>query len=204
MFSGKTSELIRLVDRKRISGKSCLIIKHVKDIRFDHLNGNNNITTHSQMSYKQCDVIHLHDLNQEFILDLISGQKYNVIAIEEGHFFTNLESSCSMLANNKIDVIVSALDSSFEQKLFTEVGNLIANAETTIKLNSVCMICKTANASFNIRTIDSSEQILVGGSDIYKSVCRKCLNEFKNEKMNSIQINDIRINNFSTKEIIDI
>ena len=35
MFSGKTSELIRLVDRNRIADKICLIIKSVQDNRYD-------------------------------------------------------------------------------------------------------------------------------------------------------------------------
>ena len=180
MFSGKTSELIRLVDRKRIAEKKCLIIKHIRDDRYDI----KNITTHSQISYKQCDVIHLSDLTNDFILEIINQKKYDVVAIDEGHFFTNLEKHCSILANNQIDIIVSALDSSFEQKLFKEIGDLMANAEFIIKFNAICMICKDSDASFTIRTIDSTEQILIGGSEIYKSVCRRCMNKFKKSKQN--------------------
>lgn len=185
MFSGKTSELIRLVDRKRITGKTCLIIKNIKDSRYD----TKNITTHSQICYKQCDVIHLIELTHEFIIDIIRLKKYDVVAIDEGHFFPNLEKYCSVLANNQIDVIVSALDGSFEQKIFSEISNLIPNAETIIKLTAICMICKESDASFTIRTIESTEQILVGGFDIYQSVCRKCMNEYKKLKQINSLIN---------------
>lgn len=185
MFSGKTSELIRLVDRKRIAGKKCIIVKHVKDNRCNIDNDTSCekrlvplVITHSNYHYNQCDIVYVENLDNQLTNDLIE-QKYDVIGIEEGHFFPGLKKFCSVLANNNTDVIVSALDSSFEQKLFIEVGQLIANAENVIKLNAICMICNNADASFTIRTIDSNEQILVGGIDIYKSVCRTCLNNYK-------------------------
>ena len=39
------------------------------------------------------------------------------------------------------------------------------------------MICRGENAVFNLRLTESTEKIVVGGEDIYKSVCRKCYNE---------------------------
>lgn len=174
MFSGKTTELIRLVDRKRIAGKKCLIIKHMIDTRF---NTDNNVQTHSQISYEACDIKYFRVLTTVDI-DYFK-QNYHVVAIEEGHFFTNLCTYCNMMANNKIDVIVSALDSSFKQELFKNVGELIAYAETVVKLTAVCMRCKQDDGSFTIRNNGSTLDILVGGADIYESVCRECLNQFK-------------------------
>ena len=63
--------------------------------------------------------------------------------------------------------------------LYKNIGELIANAETVMKLSAICMSCKQDDAHFNIRTIESDADILVGGADIYKSVCRVCMNRLK-------------------------
>ncbi len=87
-------------------------------------------------------------------------------------FLTMLQFFCNELANNNIEVIVSTIDSSFKQEIFQEIGKLIAISENVIKLKAVCMKCKINDASFTIRTVDNDNEILVGGSDIYQSVCR--------------------------------
>lgn len=179
MFSGKTSELIRLVDRKRIAGKRCLIIKHTTDKRYDNLGNIENIMTHSQISYSKTDIVKLSELSNELSNRIIVEKSYDLVAIEEGHFFSDINIFCNNLANNGIDIIVSAIDSSFRQEMFKNIGELIANAETVMKLSAICMSCKQSDAHFNIRTIESDADILVGGADIYKSVCRVCMNRLK-------------------------
>lgn len=188
MFSGKTTELIRLLDRKRIAGKSCLIIKHTRDDRFDSNNESGDsypniyhVTTHSEICYQKCDIIYLSELNDPNLKSLIL-KKYNVVGIEEGFFFKGICQFCNLLANNNIEVIVSTLESSYKQELFVEIGNLIAISENVIKLLAVCMHCKNKEAAFTIRIFDCDEEFLVGGADKYNSVCRKCLNKFKNQK----------------------
>jgi thymidine kinase len=52
---------------------------------------------------------------------------------------------------------------------------LIPYADSCIKLNALCSKCKDGtNASFTHRIIHSNEQILIGGSDTYIPLCRKC------------------------------
>ncbi len=142
MFSGKTTEFIRLIDRKHIAGKKCLIIKHGIDNRFDVGEDNNHITTHSKIKYRKCDIVYQTMLdNFDAIID-----KYDVVGIEEGFFFTNICKFCNDLANYGIDVIVATLDSSYKQELFEEIGNLIATSENVIKLSAICMQCKKIDA----------------------------------------------------------
>jgi len=201
MYSGKTSELIRLVDRNKYAGKKCLIIKYDKDLRFDDMY----VTTHSQVRYKNCDIIHFAELSDAFILELIVGKKYNLVAIEEGQFFLNLSHYCSLLADNFIDVIVSALDGNYKQELFKEVGNLIPKAENVIKLSAVCMECQNKDGCFTIRTNNMKEEIVIGGEEMYKSVCRDCLKNFRNLKEIIIDnINDLNGRNLNTRENVII
>jgi thymidine kinase len=222
MFSGKTSELIRLIDRKKISGKKCLIIKHELDNRFDKVEHEpaklltqfldppvtlwetgsaeypvkpdtarplqkliapskvepakllKHVTTHSAIRYCECDIDYLSELNLAIAMKYFAAE-YQVIGIEEGFFFKGINEFCNELANRDVEVIVATLESSYRQELFIEIGNLIANSEYVTKLTAICMKCKNRDASFNIRTIKSDQEILVGGNDMYQCVCRKCL-----------------------------
>lgn len=186
MFCGKTSELIRLIDRKRIAGKKCLIIKHAKDNRFDGpefngIAGTQHVTTHSDIRYCKCDIIYRSDFTDDEFTKSIC-EKYEAVGIDEGFFFKGLANFCNTLANNGIDVIVATLDSSYKQELFPEVGDLLAKTENIIKLKAVCMRCKQAEASFTIRTVESNEEILVGGAEMYECVCRPCLKSHREQQ----------------------
>jgi thymidine kinase len=35
MFAGKSTELLRRMDRHRFSGKKCLYVKYAEDVRYD-------------------------------------------------------------------------------------------------------------------------------------------------------------------------
>jgi thymidine kinase len=187
MFSGKTTELIRLIKREKLAKKKCLVIKHFIDNRFDIIKNSeedgvpNHITTHDKICYCDCDIIYLSDLHDKTIIDNII-KNYAVVGIDEGFFFRNINIFCNKLADAGIVVIVSTLDSSYKQEIFSEIADLIATSEKIVKLGAVCMICQNQDASFTIRTIDSNEKILVGGEEAYKCVCRQCLNIYKNQK----------------------
>ncbi|QGR53822.1 thymidine kinase [Moumouvirus maliensis] len=177
MFSGKTTEFIRLIERKKLAGKKCLIIKHTQDNRFEEVDAKEkHVITHNKFKYKNCDIVYNTDLmNDEFIGYIKTN--YDVVGIEEGFFFNNLTNFCNDLANENIEVIVSTIDSSYKQEIPQEIAKLIATSENVVKLKAVCMECKHTDASFTIRTIDDEQDILIGGCDIYRSVCRPCLNE---------------------------
>lgn len=181
MFSGKTSELIRLIDREVISGKKCLIIKNKIDDRYDSESKPvKHLTTHNNYCYTGCEI----EIHTELNLELeryILEKKYEAIAIDEGHFFENLTVFCNNMANNGVKIFVSTLCGSYRQHLFEEIGRLLPYSENIIFCDSICMVCKNPG-SFTIRITDSEDDIDVGGNDKYMSACRKCLNAFNCKK----------------------
>ena len=108
----------------------------------------------------------------------------DVIGIDEGQFFPDVKIrsppikfqivafSETMAKRGKI-VIIAALDGTFQRKAFGDVIMLIPLAEKVKKLHAVCIECGI-RASFTLRTVDSKETELIGGSEIYKPVCRGC------------------------------
>lgn len=164
MFSGKSTELIRRLNRYQIACHSCLIIKYSNDSRYSK----DSIATHDQQFLLAISTTKLFDLS-----DQIFENKYDIIGIDEGQFFPDCVQFCDYMANKGKIVIVAALDSTFERKEFGDILKLIPLAENVVKLNAVCMVCYDI-ASFSKRITDEKKLEVIGGVEKYMSVCRKC------------------------------
>jgi thymidine kinase len=110
----------------------------------------------------------------EKLTDVIEkAEEYDIIGIDEGQFFEDIVEVSEELANKGKTVIISALDGTFERKAFGRILELVPLAEEVTKLDAVCMDCKEP-ASFTKRLWESKETELIGGSEIYKPVWRRC------------------------------
>jgi thymidine kinase len=96
-----------------------------------------------------------------------------VIGVDEGQFFSDLVEVCDNWANEGKVVIVAGLDATFQRKNFGKICDLIPRAEHVKKLTAICKFCG-AVASFSKRLNERVEEILIGGPELYASVCRKC------------------------------
>lgn len=171
MFSGKTTELVRLIKRQVIVEKRCMIICHVNDNRYTKKNSNS-VINHDKHEFFDCDVKYVSKLGE------INADDYDVIGVDEISFFDDIE-LINIWANSGIVIIVAGLDGDYKQKNFKKVHKIIPNAEKIIKLTAVC---KCGNdASFTIRKNNETNLIVIGGKDIYDAVCRECLNKHTSE-----------------------
>lgn len=67
--------------------------------------------------------------------------EYDVVAIDEGQFYSNIVEFCEDLANMGVIVMVAALDGTFQRKPFGNIINLLPVAEKVTKLTAVCVYC---------------------------------------------------------------
>jgi len=72
------------------------------------------------------------------------------------------------------------LDATFQRKPF-DVINLLPIAEKVTKLSAVCVVC-SADAPFTQRLVENSEVELIGGTELYRPVCRKCYMQSSSKK----------------------
>lgn len=160
MFSGKSTEILRRVHRNIAIGETVTIVNSAKDTRCSE----DVVCTHDQ---NKIACIKTNDITT--ILDIES----NVIAIDEGQFFTGLRDTIEKLLAKGKTIIIGGLDGDFMQKPFGEIPNLIPLADDIIKLHAICMVCKDGTpAPFTKRTVSHTDQELVGASDMYMAVCR--------------------------------
>lgn len=163
MFSGKTTELLRRVERHQFAKRKCAVVKHTIDTRYS----GDEVVTHAQQSKPSTFVLPRLDAIIKELLD------YDVIAVDEGQFFPDIVESCEFLANNGKTVIVAALDGTFYRKAFGRVLELVPMSESVVKLNSVCMRC-FGEAAFTKRLGTEQQDVDIGGADKYSAVCRNC------------------------------
>jgi thymidine kinase len=161
MYSGKTTELMRRIDRAAIAGQQVVVYKYTKDIRYGR---EFMISSHGDQHRAAIPVTSLAD---------IAIEPGTTIGIDEGQFIDHLVEFSEAAANAGCHVIISALISDFERKSFANIALLIPKCEHLIRLHAICFDCKQ-EASFTKRIGAEQEQELIGGSDKYKAVCRKC------------------------------
>lgn len=166
MFSGKTEELIRRLNRSLLAGQHVEIFKPSLDTRYHR----SNVVSHNATSIRSTPV----DFSEDILL--ISSTS-NVVGIDEAQFFDDrLVGVCNRLALDGKRVIVAGLDMDFSGKPFGPMPQLMASAEFVTKLHAICMACG-AIASYSHRLSQENSKVMLGEKSAYEARCRKCFFE---------------------------
>ncbi len=166
MFSGKTEELIRRLNRAIIAKQKVEIFKPVIDKRYHH----EQIVSHNENSIRSTPVNFANDI-------LLLARDCDVVGIDEAQFFDNaIVEVCNTLANSGKRVIIAGLDMDYEGKPFGPMPYLLAIAEFVTKVHAICAQSGEL-ASFSYRLIQNDEQVLLGEKNEYEARNRKAFNE---------------------------
>ena len=165
MFSGKTSELIRIYKHNKIAEIPTLVVNHVSDIRYSACN----LSTHDGI---EIPCIKLNKL-EEIHSHLPALEQYTIL-INEGQFFEDLYYVVSkLLQREHLTIVICGLDGDYKMENFGQILNLIPLANEVEKLYAICKYCRNP-ASFTHRTTNETAQKVIGDIDKYVPVCRKC------------------------------
>lgn len=168
MFSGKTEELIRRLNRAKIANQSIQIFKPLKDNRYDKTA----VVSHNENAIASLPVAKSTDFYDH--LDNI-----NVVGVDEAQFFdSHLTEVCQKMAIKGIRVIVAGLDMDFRGKPFGPIPQLLAVAEYITKVHAICPHCGSL-ATHSYRLSEEEETVVLGEKDKYEPRCRIC-NEMGN------------------------
>jgi thymidine kinase len=162
MFSGKTEELIRRINRAIIAKQKVEIFKPVIDTRYHETK----IVSHNDNAIRSTPVNFANDII------LLAGD-CDVVGIDEAQFFDEaIVDVCNTLANQGKRVIVAGLDMDFEGKPFGPMPYLLAVAEFVTKVHAIC--AETGElASFSYRLIENDNQVMLGELGQYEARSRK-------------------------------
>ncbi|MDX2191473.1 MAG: thymidine kinase [Bacteroidota bacterium] len=162
MFSGKTEELIRRINRAKIANQKIIVFKPKIDNRYH----DENVVSHNENM--------LNAIVIEYAKDIISKvNDQQIVALDEAQFFDNeIVEVCNSLANDGKRIIIAGLDMDSNGKPFGPMPYLLAVAEFVTKLHAICAVSGNL-ASYSFRKNESKEPILVGANEHYEPRSRK-------------------------------
>jgi len=197
MYSGKTSELLKLYNQFIFCDITVTVINYSDDTRYH----DTMMSTHDKIMVPCIQTRRLIDIFDYTAIQTIeiknnppisfptnvftkcSTQIYphyeqilnsDVILINEGQFFDDIvEFTKKMLLLNK-KIYIAGLDGDFKRNKFGYILDLIPLCDEVVKLSAICNKCKKMNGGiFSMRLTNEQQQLLIG-SDNYVSVCRRC------------------------------
>jgi thymidine kinase len=165
MFSGKTSELIKIYRKLMVINKKVLSINFAQDNRYS---SNDSIVSHNLDKIDCVKVFKLSEVSEETILN------HDYIIIDEGQFFSDLKDYVVKWCEEyKKNIIVIGLDGDYKRNPFGQILDLIPIADNVTKLKAMCKLCNDGTeALFTHRLTTEDEQVVIGNSN-YIPVCRQ-------------------------------
>lgn len=164
MFSGKSEELIRRLNRARIARQKVQVFKPSIDARYSK----EEIASHSGQTHGSIPVATTAEM-----MALIK-EDTQVVGIDEGQFFDMpIVEAVNELAELGKRVIVAGLDQDYTGRPFEPMPQLLSIAEFITKTHAICVKCG-GTANYSQRTVESEARVEVGASDKYEARCRKC------------------------------
>jgi len=169
MFSGKTEELIRRLNRAKIAKQRVEIFKPQIDTRYsesDVVSHDNNAIPSTPIGSPQNILLYVNEVD--------------VVGIDEAQFFDEtLVEVCTTLAAQGYRVIIAGLDMDFRGEPFGPMPALLAVADDVSKEHAICVRCG-APAYVSHRLVNENKQVLLGANAAYEPICRYCFNEIIN------------------------
>jgi len=186
MFSGKTSALMREVERERRNGRVVFVIKSALDVERFGDGARGTLMTHDGRTLEReaeeeelmggavhvCTLGGFDELQDD---DLLLHRDAEVVAIDEAQFMANLvpfvEHCAEMLGQV---VYVAGLDGDFRRRKFGQVLDLVPLCDSVTRLKGQCATCGQPSLFSRRIVADETSVVSVGGADKYAPACRVC------------------------------
>jgi len=177
MNAGKSIDLIRTNHNYIENDKQTICFTSSKDNRYDI----GKITTRIGLSI---DAIPLDDNTNIFEI-VLSEKNISCVFVDEVQFLNKEQifQLSDIVDILDIPVMCYGLRSDFKLESFKGSEILLSIADNIEEIKTICTVCKKKKAIVNVRINDKNEiikngeQIMIGGNDKYKPMCRKCYKE---------------------------
>lgn len=181
MFSGKTTEWARRLEREQIAKKKVGFFKPEIEDRY----GKDIISDRNKTKIFKANLIPINGTEKD-IEDFVKFvSDYQVIGIDEVQFFGPwIVELCRALKNEGKRVIVNGLDMTYEGEPFGYIGALMAISYSVDKLHAVCMCCGEdavySQRLLNGKPAPAGDLVKLGDGNIdenkisYEARCEKC------------------------------
>lgn len=168
MFSGKTDELLRRLNRLKYAKVDFLLFKPKLDDRFDDIK----VVSHDGRNIESIPVKYA-----EQIQSVITGNPtIQVIAIDEIQFLDShaMVDTIKNFDSQHTRIILAGLDMDYNGTAFNMMKEILPIADKITKLTAVCLKCgQDAKMSYKAPS-ENTEIVEIGGSEMYEARCLGC------------------------------
>lgn len=163
MFSGKTSEVLRRLMRYSLAGKSYVYLKPKCDTR-------NQKTSISTVRGE----LNITPIYSDSFLDISEICNSDVIVVDEAQFVKHgLKGFCRSHRNDGQIVLICGLDMDSHMEPFSQMGDIMAIADSVTKLTAICKC--GAEAPFTKKISGNpGQRIEIGDKELYAPRCLNC------------------------------
>ena len=169
MYSGKSTELIRRLEREKFARRSVVAFKPSVDTRYEA----DQIVSHSGQKIP-CYLVE----SLQAIPEL--SDEFDVVGIDEVMLFPHAgPETISEIVDNHHLTIAAGLDMTYRQEPFGMMPYLMAVADDVTKLKAVCHVCGS-DAKYTQRLVEgkpapfSGPTLEIGGLESYQARCFRC------------------------------
>ncbi|CAI6082262.1 thymidine kinase [Cohnella sp. JJ-181] len=177
MNSGKSIEIIKVAHNYEEQGKRVLLFTPAIDTRIgENIVGSRTGLTRPAIPVKaDTDLFELVRSEQSG-----EGQRISCVLVDEAQFLNKRQVLELTWIVDELDIPVMAfgLKNDFRNELFEGSYNLLVNADKIEEIKTICWHCDR-KATMVVRSVNGvpvseGDQIMIGGNDDYKPVCRSC------------------------------
>lgn len=171
MNSGKSSNLLQRAHNYIELGLEVIIFTSGTDDRY----GVGKVTSRIGLE-KPARIIYNDDC--KVLFDALKEIEYTpsikAVFVDECQFLdaNQIDVLSDFVDDHNVDVFCYGIKTDFESKLFSGSARLFEIADKVEEIHNIC-ICGE-KAIMNARLVQSTDKVLIGGNDVYRSMCRKC------------------------------
>lgn len=170
MMSGKTTELVRSLERAQLGKKKVFLIRPAIDSRA--------ALSHSIYTHEAFEALHLPVITLgtggDFTKEL-NDLRDAVVGIDECQFIEDLDELLVDLQHRNCNVYASGLLATSENNTFPAIAKALPYFDNIIKLNAVCPICGSDLGNYTYYTAgEKNSEIVIGGAESYSVRCFAC------------------------------
>jgi thymidine kinase len=181
MNAGKSIEVIKVAYNYEERGKNVLVLTSAIDDRYE----TGRITSRIGLS-RDADLIYDKTNVLELFLKKNKTKPIDCVIVDECQFLKkhHVEELAEIVDSCEVPVLCYGLKNDFKNELFEGSYYLLVYADKIEEIKTICWCGK--KATMVARLVDGNiektgEQIVVGGNELYISLCRKHYNEGRME-----------------------
>ena len=177
MNAGKSIEVIKVAYNYEERGKRVLALVPGIDDRY----GQGRITSRVGLS-REATIVNEDTNILELFMRENSREHIECVVVDECQFLKrhHVEELVEIVDSFNIPVLAYGLKNDFRNELFEGSYYMLVYADKIEEIKTICWCGRKATMVARVidgRVVKSGEQIMVGGNDMYVSLCRKHYNE---------------------------